>query len=72
MSSYWTLRRQQMVIEEKENVDRFSRNYRAMNDTGKEKLIRVAGDFLDIYNTVNEREPQLEDKNRKEKVDNKS
>jgi hypothetical protein len=45
-----------MVIGKNGNVDRFSQNYRGMNDTGKKKLIRVAGDFLDIYKTVNEKE----------------
>jgi hypothetical protein len=54
-----------MTIEENANVDRFSRNYKGMNDTGKKKLIRVASDFLDIYNTINGRKPQLEDKDEK-------
>jgi hypothetical protein len=52
-----------MVIRKNGDVDKFSQNYRGMNDTGKKKLIRVAEDFLDIYNTVNEEKPQSEFKN---------
>jgi hypothetical protein len=59
-----------MVIGKNDNIDRFSHNYRGMNDTGKKKLIRVAEDFLDIYNTVNEEKPQLESKNENERVEN--
>jgi hypothetical protein len=61
-----------MTIKENENVDKFSRNYKGMNDTGKKKLIRVAGDLLDIYNTVNERKPQLEDKDETKKFENRN
>jgi hypothetical protein len=60
-----------MVIEENENVDRFSRNYKEMNNTGKKKLIQVASNFLDIYNTVNGRKPQLEDKDEIETFENR-
>jgi hypothetical protein len=49
-----------MVIGKNGDVDRFSQNYRKMNDTGKKKLIRVAEDILDIYNTVNGERPQSE------------
>jgi hypothetical protein len=61
-----------MTIKENENVDKFSQNYRGLDDTGKKKLIRVAGDLLDIYNTVNEGKPQLEDKDENEKFETKS
>jgi hypothetical protein len=59
-----------MGIGQNANVDRFSQNYRGMNDTGKKKLIRVAEDFLDIYNTVHEEKHQLEDKHENEKFEN--
>lgn len=59
-----------MVIGKNGNVDKFSQNYRGMNDTGKKKLIRVAEDFLDIYNTVNEEKQQSEIRNEKEKFKN--
>jgi hypothetical protein len=59
-----------MVIVKNSNVDKFSNNYRGMNDTGKKKLIRVAEDFLDIYNTVNERKDQSMVKNENEKFEN--
>jgi hypothetical protein len=59
-----------MVIEKNENVDRFSQNYRGMNDTGKKKLIRVAEDFLDIYTTVNEEKPQSEVKDENNDFEN--
>jgi hypothetical protein len=59
-----------MVIGKDGNIDRFSHNYRGMDDTGKKKLIRVAEDFLDIYNTVNEEKTESEIKIEKEKVEN--
>jgi hypothetical protein len=59
-----------MVIGKNGNVDKFSNNYRGMNDTGKKKLIRVAEDFLDIYNTVHEEKPQPEIKNENKKFEN--
>jgi hypothetical protein len=49
-----------MVIGKDGDVDKFSQNYKEMNDTGIKKLIRVAEDILDIYNTVNEERPQSE------------
>ncbi|MDR2600999.1 MAG: hypothetical protein LBC53_00895 [Spirochaetaceae bacterium] len=59
-----------MVIERNGNIDRFSQNYKGMTDTGKKKLIRVAEDFLDIYNTVHEEKPESEVKNENEKFEN--
>jgi hypothetical protein len=41
-----------------------------MDDTGKKKLIRVAEDFLDIYNTVHEEKVKSEVKNGNEKFEN--
>ena len=43
-----------MTIEEDNNVDLLSQNYREMNEKGKEKLEQVAGQVLDIWKTVNE------------------
>jgi hypothetical protein len=59
-----------MIIEKNDNTDRFSQNYRGMNDTGKKKLIRVAEDFLDIYNTVHEDKSQSEVKKEQGKFEN--
>jgi hypothetical protein len=59
-----------MAISKGDNIDRFSRNYRGMSDAGKRKLIRVAEDFLDIYNTVNEEKPESEVKIENEKFEN--
>jgi hypothetical protein len=59
-----------MVIRKGNNIDRFSQNYRGMSDTGKKKLIRVAEDFLDIFNTVNEEKPEPEAKNENVKFEN--
>jgi hypothetical protein len=59
-----------MIIGENDNADRFYQNYRRMNDTGKQKLIRVAEDFLDIYNTVHEEKSQVEVKKEKAKFEN--
>jgi hypothetical protein len=59
-----------VVIERNGNIDRFSQNYKGMTDTGKKKLIRVAEDFLDIYNTVHEEKPESEVKNENEKFEN--
>jgi hypothetical protein len=41
-----------------------------MNDTGKKKLIRVAEDILDIYNTVHEEKPESVVKTENEKFEN--
>jgi hypothetical protein len=61
-----------MVIGKNSNVDRFSQNYREMNDTGKKKLIHVAEDFLDIYKTVYEKKPQSELKDDGLKIENEN
>jgi hypothetical protein len=61
-----------MVIGKDGDVDKFSRNYKEMNDTGKKKLIRVAEDILDIYNTVNEERPQSELKDDVLKIENEN
>jgi hypothetical protein len=37
------------------DVDQLSQNYKGMNATGKEKVIKVANRFLSIWNITHER-----------------
>jgi hypothetical protein len=43
-----------MSDENEKDIDLLSQNYKEMNEAGKEKLKKVAGQILEIYKIVNE------------------
>jgi hypothetical protein len=42
-----------MIAGKEDNVDLIGQIYKEMNETGKEKLKQVAGQFMGIWSTVN-------------------
>jgi len=53
-----------MDTEDKKEIDELVRNYEEMDETGKEKLKEVSEKFLDIWNTVNNKEQGTPDQYR--------
>jgi hypothetical protein len=52
---YYDRREHILNIVGNDNVDKISNNYIGMNDTGKEKLIKVAECFLKIKDIIDEK-----------------
>ena len=48
-----------MTDDEDNKDDQLSRNYKDMNETGKEKLKEVSESLLKIWNTVNDEKTEL-------------
>jgi hypothetical protein len=57
---YETKEGKKMTVLKGNNVDQLCQIYNEMNEAGKEKLIEMSKQILNIWNTVNEEKPGLE------------